>query len=480
VTSPLVLSFREGVELTSPTEGELEWKNGNMRVAFKRISPIVRTALQHIGGGVCEDQLVAMLMKADGGSELPRLYYYLHRLAQRGILLRTAQLNGKPLGTLTPISASFVFNGRDVAPESRCVISRFAYMHKVGGEMVLESPLAHARLTLYDWRAAAFVQSLAQPSNLTDVLREVPDLTADAANQLQKLLVGAGLAEELNETGTAAEESHSALQVWEFHDLLFHTRSRAGRHDNPVGATYRFVDKLDSPPALKSTKGTETIDLYRPDIDRLQREDPPFSHVQEHRQSIRVYGDPPINAKQLGEFLFRVARVKDHTEIDVGTPTGQVRMDFARRPYPGGGALYELELYVVISNCADLAPGLYHYQPLTHRLGRIADRTDDVAMLLRSASFATTIPAEDLQVNVIIAARFQRIAWKYSSMAYAAILKHVGVMYQTMYLAATAMGLAPCGIGCGDSDLFARAAGTDYVSETSVGEFLLGSRQVDL
>jgi hypothetical protein len=44
-----------------------------------------------------------------------------------------------------------------------------------------------------------------------------------------------------------------------------------------------------------------------------------------------------------------------------------------------------------------------------------------------------------------------------------------------MYLAATAMNLAPCALGCGDSDLFARAAGTDYYVETSVGEFLLGS-----
>ena len=75
-----------------------------------------------------------------------------------------------------------------------------------------------------------------------------------------------------------------------------------------------------------------------------------------------------------------------------------------------------------------------------------------------------------------MAARFQRVAWKYASTAYAVILKNVGVLYQTMYLAATAMNLAPCAIGCGDADLFARGAGTDYYAETSVGEFLLGSR----
>jgi SagB-type dehydrogenase family enzyme len=93
------------------------------------------------------------------------------------------------------------------------------------------------------------------------------------------------------------------------------------------------------------------------------------------------------------------------------------------------------------------------------------------------ASHSTTIPRDKLQVLIVIAARFQRIAWKYASIAYSIILKDVGVLYQTMYLNATAMGLAPCGVGCGDADLFARAAGTDYYAETSVGEFLLGSRE---
>jgi oxazoline/thiazoline dehydrogenase len=80
-------------------------------------------------------------------------------------------------------------------------------------------------------------------------------------------------------------------------------------------------------------------------------------------------------------------------------------------------------------------------------------------------------------VLFILAARFARVAWKYESIAYSLILKHVGVVLQTMYLAATAMGLGPCALGCGDADLFARAAGTDYCAETSVGEFLLGSQR---
>ena len=61
-------------------------------------------------------------------------------------------------------------------------------------------------------------------------------------------------------------------------------------------------------------------------------------------------------------------------------------------------------------------------------------------------------------------------------MGYALILKDVGVLYQTMYLVAEAMGLGACALGGGEADLFAAAAGVDDYAESSVGEFLIGSR----
>jgi hypothetical protein len=42
-----------------------------------------------------------------------------------------------------------------------------------------------------------------------------------------------------------------------------------------------------------------------------------------------------------------------------------------------------------------------------------------------------------------------------------------------MYLVATALGLAPCAIGAGDTQLFAQASGLDFTRESSVGEFAL-------
>ena len=98
-----------------------------------------------------------------------------------------------------------------------------------------------------------------------------------------------------------------------------------------------------------------------------------------------------------------------------------------------------------------------------------------VERLLQEAARPWGSQATEPQVLLVLAARLPRVAWKYTGLAYALVLKHVGVVFQTMYLAATAMGLAPCAVGLGDSDLFAQAADADYYAETSVGEFLLGS-----
>jgi SagB-type dehydrogenase family enzyme len=144
------------------------------------------------------------------------------------------------------------------------------------------------------------------------------------------------------------------------------------------------------------------------------------------------------------------------------------------RPYPSGGATYDLELYVTVNACEDLPAGLYHYDPRGHQLERLAERTADVDALLRDAQASAGL-AEPPQVLITLASRFQRRSWKYAAIAYANTLKNVGVLYQTMYLVATAMGLAPCALGAGNADLFAAAAGTDYYAESSVGEFMLGS-----
>ncbi len=476
----LFLSLREDVSCEPGEDGELVLRDAAAQIVFKHLGAGCRDALQRFGtGGEDEDILSELVLAADGADGLDRFDYYVQRLDRRGWIRRSARQGHEPLATLVTFASLSPCTFRPVLPDRHYQLSRFAYTRRTAGEMVLESPLDHSRVVLHDWRAAALVHALTQPGPVEGRGEPIPGLAAEAVVKVVTLLLNADMLFELDGDGSTFEERDPALQCWEFHDLLFHTRSRLGRHDGPYGGTYRFAGHLDPPPALKAKMSTDVIDLHRPDLERLTRDDPPLTLVQERRRSVRKYGSPPISVRQLGEFLYRVGRVKALHQTPVPTPGGLIPMDFAPRPYPGGGALYELELYVTANACSGLAPGLYHYDAHDHRLERLTADEAAVDKLLGDASRSTTIPRGELQVLITIAARFQRVSWKYAAMAYAAILKHVGVVYQTMHLVATAMGLAPCGVGGGDSDSFAWAAGTDYFAETSVGEFLLGSRPGD-
>lgn len=470
---PWFVSFREGVSLRRNGDGKFVVEGPFVRLA---VAEDIACRLAALAEGPREEQrLIADACRNGGPRSVSRFHYHLRRLMERGLIVRSAHQDGDLLATVVPIAPGFRFRATELVAGHRYVMSRFAFARTAAGRPALESPISQARAWLHDWRASALVHVLAQPRAVAAAAAAIPGLSAEAAASTLRLLVSAGMVRDAD--AEPAVEEHGPLAAWEFHDLLFHTRSRDGRCDVPCGTTYALAVAMPPLPVVKPPPSGRFIDLPRPDVDRLAREDPPFAQVAEQRTSIREYGTEPVTRGQLGEFLFRVARVRNRYSIETELPEGPMRLEATSRPYPSGGALYELEIYPVVQKCRDLPAGLYHYDPLEHRLGCLTEPTADVDRLLAHAAGCTGALASEIQVLLVFAARFQRVSWKYSGLAYSLILKDVGVLQQSMYLAATAMGLAPCALGGGDSDLFARAAGTDYYAETSVGEFLLGSRR---
>jgi oxazoline/thiazoline dehydrogenase len=471
-----VLSLPEYVSVAAQAEGELTLLGLGSPVTLRQLSPGLHDALRRLAApGESAARLAEHVRTVAGPTALARWYYHLQGLARRCLLRLAVHAGGERLATLEPTSPSFVLPPAGVLPGRSYVLSRFAWVQRRGDVLALESPLSPARIVLHDPRTTALVHALTRPGTPAEVGGVVAGLPAEAVMPLLGLLAHAGAVCAVGDDGATAEDADPALRCWQFHDLQFHARSRQGRHDGPVGATYPLAGRLDPLPALRPETAADAIALYRPDLERLQCQDPPFALVQERRRSVRKYAAEPITDRQLGEFLYRVARVRDCQHKEIATPAGPVRMDFALRPYPSGGALYELEVYAVVAACRGLSPGLYHYDGLGHRLVRRTGRTAEFERLLSDAALAVGLQATEPQVLLVLAARLPRVAWKYTGLAYSLVLKHVGVVFQTMYLAATAMGLAPCAVGLGDSDLFAQAADADYYAETSVGEFLLGS-----
>lgn len=466
--SPFLLSFRPDTTFTQIDVGEWLLLSTWERLSFKQLSSNLIEAIQNmLTVGIYESDAAKEIFKTGGQAEVAKFYYYLQIFSDKRMLCYTIQDKDHLIATIAPISPYFHFEEQKIELEQSYRLSRFASCRMENQTLMLESPLGHCKLILHDSRLAMLFAEFCTPTTIRDLRRHKNILPIATIRHFVMFLLNANLICPINQDGCTDEDNNSALTQWEFHDLLFHTRTRLGRNQNPFGGTYRFVGTISPLPAIKPQRmDSAAIDLYRPDIESLKQNDITFTRVLEERASIRDYGPEHLTARQLGEFLFRTARVK--------SSFSNQDQELTQRPYPAGGAIYELEFYLAIRDGADLTPGLYHYDPGAHQLEQYSVLTPDVEKLLILAAQAAQAP--HIQILIILAARFQRVSWKYQSMAYATILKNVGVVYQTMYLVATAMGLAGCALGGSDSDVFARAANTEYLEETSVGEFILGAK----
>jgi oxazoline/thiazoline dehydrogenase len=472
ISSKILLTFRSDISaIQNLAEEQIVLTSSTHKLTFKAIQPGLKKALLALTNhGATLENINDWLQQDRGEFLVLKFYQYLQKFTRLGWLCHSVIAKGCPIATAKPIATDCQFSTTVAIVDTQYVLSRFTCIHPVEGQMLLESPLSQMAVYLSSWQAIALIGLLARPHTCYELATQIETISLDTIQQLIGLLLSTKMLCEVPGDGTSSEQADVTLTQWEFHDLLFHARSRAGRHANPVGGTYRFLDKIDPLPAIHPQTSEEVIRLYQPDLENLKTTDISFTQVLESRKSIREYGETPITAQQLGEFLYRCARVKNLLQTERG--------ELVSRPYPSSGALYELELYPIVDRCQDIASGLYYYQPHSHQLCCLGERTETVEALLKDA--AQSMGEQGLtQVLIVIAARFQRLAWKYESFAYALMLKHVGALSQTMYLVATAMDLAPCSIGSGNSDLFAEAVGCNYYAETSIGEFAIGSRRED-
>jgi SagB-type dehydrogenase family enzyme len=92
-------------------------------------------------------------------------------------------------------------------------------------------------------------------------------------------------------------------------------------------------------------------------------------------------------------------------------------MEIAARPYPSGGASYELELYLAVDRCDGLSRGFYHYDADRHVLVAIEATDRQLEAILHDGQFAMGAPDRP-QILIVMAARFGRVSWKYSGFAY--------------------------------------------------------------
>jgi len=411
---------------------------------------------------------IASLARDSAASELSVL---VRRLAQNGLLeySLSSSDSGPDLVVIEPQMPEYWPQRAKLESGDTVVLSRFAYLRRRGNEMVLESPRAGALFRISDPAMAATLAALSRPQKISRLRRQATSFSLD----LLELLLDSQILLKLDTNsgdGLRVDEGDGSLVLCDFHDLVFHSRSTEGRHANPLGGTFNFAEVVPPLPAVRPPWPGKTIDLHEFSCAGANS---PFAKLLRERHSLRDFDDEhPITLAELAQFLDTTARVLSEWKSGGDFETGP-EVTYSSRPYPAAGSAYELELYLAISNCDGLARGLYHYDAGSHALTAITTSAEQLKALSTAAEFAMDAPAPP-QVLITIAARFGRISWKYSSIAYSLILKDVGCLLQTFYLAATDMGLGGCAIGSINIDLFAKMTGLEFHVEGPVGQFALG------
>ena len=364
---------------------------------------------------------------------------------------------------------------------NRIRFSQFVSVRPCPDALEICSPLACASLHLFDSRLFHLLTKLAAPCSGESLRQGLPDDLLIHFDDLISLLLTSGIAGLCDEQGVVEFDQHAVEAGWTASDLAFHCQTREHEIDLFSMDSFQAAVIQNKLPAKQQRIILEEVDL--PEPSRING-NLNFFQVIRDRQTIRVYREQPISAELLSALLWHSAHIREEIICDPGLPRAYEGL---LRPVASAGALHSIELYLCLRRCSGLQPGFYHYDSSRHCLGKLSGLSDPCLRMLELAAASTCRAPQAAPVSsgqgqqpdvlIVMAARYARQAGlhRQTGLSYALILKDVGSMYQQLYLVATALGLAPCGLSFGSSGLFEEASGLPGHLECSVGEFMLGN-----
>ena len=152
------------------------------------------------------------------------------------------------------------------------------------------------------------------------------------------------------------------------------------------------------------------------------------------RRSVRTYSDDPLTLSEAGQLLWAAQGITD--------PNGL-------RTAPSAGALYPLELYLVVKSVDGLSPGIYHYLPTDHQLrllseGEVSDQLSSAALRQSAVKNAPAV--------IVFSAVPERTTARYGERGMQYVFMEAGHAAQNVCLQAVALDLGTVTIGAFDED----------------------------
>lgn len=215
-------------------------------------------------------------------------------------------------------------------------------------------------------------------------------------------------------TAYAQISYESAMSYLDFH------RESALARGRPSAAV-----RVASTPRPFKEYAAETIKLPLPEPGGL-----PLEEAIRRRRSVRDYAPEPLSLEELARLLYHAVGITGKKEY--------------KRSAPSAGGLAPIEIYIVANRVAGLDPGLYHYDPLHHRL-HVLERAE-----LRQRVVAACLDQDFLAqagAVLVLTAVHLRTVWKYGERGYRYVLLDAGHVAENIQLEATSLGLGSCAVG---------------------------------
>jgi len=152
------------------------------------------------------------------------------------------------------------------------------------------------------------------------------------------------------------------------------------------------------------------------------------------RRSRREFRKAPLSIQDLSQLLWSAQGITDEQGL---------------RTAPSAGALYPLEVYVVVGTVEKLPAGVYHYRPRTHQLKRISkeDKRSELASAALDQEYV-----ENNAVVLVFSAVENRTTGKYGRRGIRYIHMEAGHAAQNVFLQAASLGLGTVAVGAFDDD----------------------------
>jgi len=148
------------------------------------------------------------------------------------------------------------------------------------------------------------------------------------------------------------------------------------------------------------------------------------------RRSVRAYQDEPLTLAEVAQLLWSAQGI-----------TGSKR---AYRTAPSAGALFPLEVYVVIGNVEDVTEGVYKYKPHKHELVKV--RNGDVRDKLAVAALGQAC-VKNGAIVIVFSAVYERTTRKYGDRGVKYVHVEAGHAAQNVCLQAVSLNLGTVVVG---------------------------------